>query len=177
MRQSQCFQEELSRSRDISGQLSGVRLVTCPDELPDHDIAITFTGLRPGEKLAEELVGIDERPEPSPVPNIVRVRWVHSGHEEAFRDGVRRLEWLALDGRPDDTVRQLQALVPAFTPDPAVHTIPSTYAVPAAVEIAREERRRSPFSDRRKERRGGRRWYDIVGQPDVASPAPAHLPS
>ena len=42
--------------------------------VPDQDVAIRFVGLRPGEKLSEELIASDEMPEPTPIPQIIRLR-------------------------------------------------------------------------------------------------------
>ena len=39
---------------------------------PETDIAIEFTGRRPGEKLHEELFNSDERPQPTAADKIVR---------------------------------------------------------------------------------------------------------
>lgn len=51
--------------------LSGLTL--CDDDNPDGDIEICVTGLRPGEKLYEELL-IGDNPEPSSHPRILRAR-------------------------------------------------------------------------------------------------------
>ncbi|MEZ5995520.1 MAG: polysaccharide biosynthesis protein [Hyphomonadaceae bacterium] len=40
---------------------------------PDADIAIVFTGLRPGEKLHESLVASEEWREPEPAPGVIAV--------------------------------------------------------------------------------------------------------
>ena len=42
--------------------------------VPEKEISITFTGLRPGEKLEEELVGTEENAEPSSVDKVLRIR-------------------------------------------------------------------------------------------------------
>ncbi|HMW46579.1 MAG TPA: polysaccharide biosynthesis protein, partial [Solirubrobacterales bacterium] len=39
---------------------------------PEKDIAIEFTGPRPGEKLHEELFGVEERPQPTASKRIMR---------------------------------------------------------------------------------------------------------
>jgi FlaA1/EpsC-like NDP-sugar epimerase len=39
---------------------------------PEKDIAIEFTGPRPGEKIHEELFGDDERPQPTASKRIMR---------------------------------------------------------------------------------------------------------
>src|SRR5919201_6200483 len=39
---------------------------------PEADIAIEFTGIRPGEKLSEELFGVSERAQPTAAKRILR---------------------------------------------------------------------------------------------------------
>jgi FlaA1/EpsC-like NDP-sugar epimerase len=81
---------------------------------PDTEIPITFIGLRPGEKLFEELVGIGEWVEPSPVPKILRV------HGGAFCDPdhleleVAHLIALARAGDVTGVIYQLHLMLPRF---------------------------------------------------------------
>jgi FlaA1/EpsC-like NDP-sugar epimerase len=84
--------------------------------VPDEEIPITFTGLRPGEKLAETLASADEIPEPSPVDKIIRLRPRLSPSASALAQGLVILEAAAAESDQKGTVRRLMDLVPDFRP-------------------------------------------------------------
>ena len=87
--------------------------------VPDEEIPIVFTGLRPGEKLFEELVGDDERAEPSGVEKILRVRPETPARLDQLSVQIAELERLAVDGDIAGTLRQLGCIVPTFQPGSA----------------------------------------------------------
>jgi FlaA1/EpsC-like NDP-sugar epimerase len=81
-------------------------------ELSENEIRIVYTGLRPGEKLFEELLADDEhtRPTPHPKLRIAKAREVDPG----WLDGL--LDWLNQDRIPTDSEvrRDLKRWVPEF---------------------------------------------------------------
>jgi FlaA1/EpsC-like NDP-sugar epimerase len=92
--------------------LSGLAILD--DDNPDGDIAIEVVGLRPGEKLYEELL-IDEKAEPT-------------GHRQIMKASERRVGWAelelqleslrkAMDSQDPNEVRRLMRwIVPEFAP-------------------------------------------------------------
>jgi FlaA1/EpsC-like NDP-sugar epimerase len=89
-------------------RLSGLR--------PDRDIGIEFTGLRPGEKLSEELVGPDEVVDSGDVPGILCVRPAEPARLADLSQIVHELESAALSGDTQRILHLLRAAVPTFTP-------------------------------------------------------------
>jgi FlaA1/EpsC-like NDP-sugar epimerase len=83
--------------------------------VPDKDIAISFIGLRPGEKLTEELTGEGESLESSGTEKIFRVRWPES-QPEGFADDVAALVRAAIQGRSAEVIDSLRQIVPTFVP-------------------------------------------------------------
>jgi FlaA1/EpsC-like NDP-sugar epimerase len=83
--------------------------------VPDEDIPISFVGLRPGEKLTEELTGEGESLEPSGTDKISRVRWPES-QPEGFADDVAALVRAAVLGRSDEVIGWLRQIIPTFVP-------------------------------------------------------------
>src|SRR5687767_4758671 len=65
---------------------------------PGSDIAIEFTGKRPGEKLHEELFNSDERPQPTAADKIVRAVRRAPLDPEWVDGAVSRLEALVREG-------------------------------------------------------------------------------
>jgi FlaA1/EpsC-like NDP-sugar epimerase len=83
---------------------------------PDRDIKITFTGLRPGEKLSEELFEQDEQIEPTSHDKIKQVvSRIPFGSDEFDRHLVE-LEACLAQSRPDTITRKLQTIVPTYSP-------------------------------------------------------------
>ena len=83
--------------------------------MPEEDIPITFTGLRPGEKLYEELVGTAELIEPSGTPKINRLQRTRPVDEAALGRQLIVLRRAADEGNVADLTTTLQALVPSYT--------------------------------------------------------------
>jgi len=79
-----------------------------------REVEFEFTGLRPGEKLNEELFGSGESPEPSAHARISRTRPVRPG--SGFRALLHDLYDAARHNRPDEVIEHLRALVPEYSP-------------------------------------------------------------
>jgi FlaA1/EpsC-like NDP-sugar epimerase len=82
--------------------------------IPEVEIPITYVGLRPGEKLYEELVGADETPEPSGVEKIMRVRTAQVPEPDDLIQKITELESLAKRGKSSAVIELLGQVVPTF---------------------------------------------------------------
>ncbi len=85
--------------------------------IPHDEIPILFSGLRPGEKLYEELVGRDERVEHCGVEKIQRVHPVYLPNLQVLLEKIERLERLAEQGDSEALVTLLAEAAPTFTPE------------------------------------------------------------
>ena len=108
------------RVHDLARAMIELSGLTVRDEAnPDGDIEIVEIGLRPGEKLHEELL-IEEGAQPTPHPRIVRAResmidWLH------LQQRLHELGEAIEKGDEDKAVNLLRLLVPGFraVPEPA----------------------------------------------------------
>ena len=107
-------------------------------------IAVVFTGLRPGEKLFEELLASEEATKPTPHPKL-RIAQAR----EADRDLVRQMvTWCESDRAADDAeVRaRLKSWIPEYMPPAGAPVKP----IPTAAPAGREEARPLPLRISRK---------------------------
>jgi FlaA1/EpsC-like NDP-sugar epimerase len=80
---------------------------------PDVDIPVIFTGLRPGEKLHEQLTSDTEETLPT---RYDKIRIVRTDAPRPLDQAIEQL-WNAVTARDErGTLRRLQELVPEFTP-------------------------------------------------------------
>jgi FlaA1/EpsC-like NDP-sugar epimerase len=93
-------------------------IIRCAGFIPDEEIKIEFIGLRPGEKLYEELIGAHEIAEPSAVPKILRVRGTPEYDVATLESEIESLIVLAERGDCAGVLTQLRRLVPTFSPLP-----------------------------------------------------------
>ena len=81
---------------------------------PDVDVEIQISGIRPGEKLYEELRHTEETHEPTDHPRIFKLR-----NEHALSDAAAwhaELQAAALDGSPQAVKQAMRRLVPEYSP-------------------------------------------------------------
>lgn len=105
----------LDMGEPVSIRLLAEQMIRLAGKHPEHDVAIVYSGLRPGEKLHETLFHADERYRPTTHPKILlaEARTVHAERLSAalakLSDGVARydLELLAVT---------LREAVPEFAP-------------------------------------------------------------
>ncbi len=109
-------------------------LITMAGRVPGVEIPIVFTGLRPGEKLYEELLTGDEE---RTVQVRDRIR-VASG-PSAPRDLAQRLSYLrqyADEGDRERLLEAIQGLVPTYRRTPGQPLAPAAPAAEAAPRVA-----------------------------------------
>jgi FlaA1/EpsC-like NDP-sugar epimerase len=84
--------------------------------VPDQDIRIVYTGLRPGEKLFEELFEESEQVEPTAHPKIQRAVKQGVSSFEGIEQSILHLEMALNDGDDETAIRRLQEAVPSYQP-------------------------------------------------------------
>ncbi len=89
------------------------RMIRLAGYVPNEDIQIKFIGLRPGEKLYEEVLSSEENTIPTGNAKI-RVAKVREYKRNEILEAYDRLEELALAVKIEDTVRLMKRIVPEF---------------------------------------------------------------
>ena len=84
--------------------------------VPEEDIPIHVVGLRPGEKLREELVGMDEMLIPAEVQKIFRVQSAWLADLQFLTAKIDEMEEMALKGQSRRALTLLYETVPTFRP-------------------------------------------------------------
>jgi FlaA1/EpsC-like NDP-sugar epimerase len=84
--------------------------------VPDEEIPVTVIGLRPGEKLREELVASDETLMTSEVEKILRVESLNTPELDYLLHKIGELEQLASTGKSEPLIEWLYQVVPTFRP-------------------------------------------------------------
>jgi len=82
---------------------------------PDRDIAIEFIGLRPGEKLYEELITVGEGIVPTGHSKVLVLRGL-TNNENTLKEQVDKLGELAKSFDSEPLKEKLQELIPEYKP-------------------------------------------------------------
>jgi FlaA1/EpsC-like NDP-sugar epimerase len=91
------------------------QLIRLSGLVPHRDIHITFTGLRPGEKLDEQLTSTQESSFPTAVEKI-RIVETHETRGASLESGLQSLFTAVSAGAHASILRELKKLVPEYRP-------------------------------------------------------------
>jgi FlaA1/EpsC-like NDP-sugar epimerase len=90
-------------------------MITLAGLMPNEDIEVEYIGLRPGEKLYEELFIEEEGILPSAHPKIMIAETAGSPDGDLLSE-IEELHELAIQVRRDEIVEKIKQLVPSYTP-------------------------------------------------------------
>lgn len=93
------------------------RLIRLSGRVPGRDVPIEIIGSRPGEKLVEELVDVDDDVQPTNHPGIVLSR-PPVPDRPTLRRSLRELEILVHEGRTDELVQRMKSLAGSAVDEP-----------------------------------------------------------
>ena len=93
----------------------GEDLIKLSGFTPYEDIDIVYTGLRPGEKLFEELLTAEEGTIPSPHEKIFIAN--QNGIDESFFEKLNYLLKVAHEGDVEEIIATIKSIVPNFRVD------------------------------------------------------------
>jgi FlaA1/EpsC-like NDP-sugar epimerase len=85
------------------------KMIRLSGRVPDRDVPVTIVGIRPGEKLVEDLVDPDELPAPSTHPSIIVSRPA-APDRLALRRAIKELESLAGMGLGEELAGRMKEL-------------------------------------------------------------------
>jgi FlaA1/EpsC-like NDP-sugar epimerase len=111
------------------------------------DIEVRFTGLRPGEKLYEELITDSEVAAPTSHPKIFKLREQNQRDWKLVQKKIIDLEKLAIAGEAGHVRDGIRTIVPEYTPTDNGHVL--NYEAAASSRAAAEEQAaaRNPETD------------------------------
>ena len=89
------------------------KMITLAGFVPNKDIMIEYTGLRPGEKLYEEVLSNTENTDPTSHDRI-RVAKVREYEHDKAKDVMTELEHLSMIVEIPEMVKLMKATVPEF---------------------------------------------------------------
>ncbi len=87
---------------------------------PGRDIELKFTGLRPGEKLFEELLNKEEEVIPTENKKILRAKVIEYDFDRV-NSGIERLLELAAQNADVEVVRQMKRIVPEYISNNSIY--------------------------------------------------------
>lgn len=97
-----------------------VQMIKLAGLVPEKDIKIIYSGLRPGEKLHEELLNQEEHAIPTHHPKIKRAKTIRYSHSFIANAILEILDLNQLND-PYDTIRKLKAILPEFRSNNSVY--------------------------------------------------------
>jgi FlaA1/EpsC-like NDP-sugar epimerase len=103
---------------------------------PGTDIAITFTGLRPGEKLYEELLNKEEEVIPTHHKKILIAKTQQSNTRKMVLD-ISKLIHLADACKDEEVVKQMKLILPQYISNNSVYELFDTFQQTDRPAIAR----------------------------------------
>jgi FlaA1/EpsC-like NDP-sugar epimerase len=113
------------------------KLILLSGLTPDSDIKIEFTGVRPGEKLYEELSLEEEATVPTSHQKI-KIFTEANTATRGMAEHAERLRTLCEEGRTGDLVRMIRYLVPEYKPSDIVLSVAAERGGPLSIDSGNE---------------------------------------